>query len=188
MAGDIGCVVLAAGSSERLGQPKALVRVGGRSLAGWLVGRLQRHGLDPVVVTNEQLFDELLESVGCEVICNPDPESGRPGTVQLGIRRVGIAPGRRFLIVPVDRPGFSDSTLSSLLASHSTTCPESDGCGGHPLLLSEQDAIKILEVAPSKPLRDLVEPERMEVSDPHLHLNIDTPSDIEHLTRVAETL
>ena len=74
MAGDIGCVVLAAGSSERLGQPKALVRVGGRSLAGWLVGRLQRHGLDPVVVTNEQLFDELLESVGCEVICNPDPE------------------------------------------------------------------------------------------------------------------
>jgi CTP:molybdopterin cytidylyltransferase MocA len=29
MAGDIGCVVLAAGSSERLGQPKALVKVEG---------------------------------------------------------------------------------------------------------------------------------------------------------------
>jgi len=30
MNGDIGCVVLAAGSSERLGQPKALVRIGRR--------------------------------------------------------------------------------------------------------------------------------------------------------------
>ena len=188
MAGDIGCVVLAAGFSERLGRPKALLRLGERNLTGWLVGRLQRHGLDPVVVTNENLFDELLETAGCDVICNPDPESGRTGTVQLGIRRVGLAPGRRFLVVPIDRPGFSDSTLSSLLAAQSTACPSSGGRGGHPLLLSEQDATRILEVAPSAPLRDLVEPDRMEVSDPHLHLNIDTPDEIERLTKAAETL
>ena len=188
MAGDMGCVVLAAGSSKRLGQPKALLRVGDGNLVEWVVERLHRQGLEPVVVTNEQLFEEMLESVGCEVICNPDPESGRTGTVQLGIRRIGLAPGRRFLIVPVDRPGFSDSTLSTLLAAHATACPASGGRGGHPLLLSEKDAARILKVAPSDSLRDLVEPERIEVSDPHLHLNVDTPEDIERMIRVAGNL
>ena len=49
MAGDIGCVVLAAGSSKRLGQPKALVRVGQGNLVGWLVGRIQNQGIEPLV-------------------------------------------------------------------------------------------------------------------------------------------
>ena len=185
---EIGCVILAAGYSERLGSPKALIELQDGTLVGWLVDRMQRQGLEPVVVTNEQLFDKILESVDCDVICNPDPNSGRTGTVQLGIRRIGLAPGRKFLIVPVDRPGFSDSTLVSLLVEHDTTCPSSEGRGGHPLLLSEYDATRILEVPPSVPLRDLVEPGRMEVSDSHLHLNIDTPEDVEKLLRVADSL
>ena len=122
---EIGCVILAAGYSERLGSPKALIELQDGTLVGWLVDRMERQGLEPVVVTNEQLFDKILESVDCDVICNPDPNSGRTGTVQLGIRRIGLAPGRKFLIVPVDRPGFSDSTLVSLLVEHDTTCPSS---------------------------------------------------------------
>lgn len=178
MDSGIGCVVLAAGSSERMGQPKALLRVGDGNLVSWLARRLLKQELEPVIVTNEQLFDDILESTGCEVICNPDPKSGRTGTVQLGIRRVGLAPGRKFLIVPIDRPGFSDSTLTSLLAANTTTCPASNGRGGHPLLLSEGDASRILEVAPSVPLKELIEPVRIEVSDPHLHLNVDKTSDL----------
>ena len=184
----IGCIVLAAGYSTRLGEEKALLETGEGPLVGWLVNRLQRQGLEPVVVTNEQIFEDICESVECEVICNPDPNSGRTGTVQLGIKSVGLAPGRKFLIVPVDRPGFSDSTLTSLLAVESTACPASGGRGGHPLLLSEHDAFKILDFSPSKPLRDLVEPIRMEVSDPFLHLNIDTPSDVEKLLKAVGSL
>ena len=75
MAGDaaaIGCVVLAAGSSGRLGQPKALVRIGKRCLVEWVVSRLQDHGLDPLVVTNEEISDEVTASVDCGVVVNPD--------------------------------------------------------------------------------------------------------------------
>ena len=52
----VGCIVLAAGSSKRLGQPKALVMVGEETLVGWVVGRLRGHGLEPVVVTSEEIF------------------------------------------------------------------------------------------------------------------------------------
>ncbi|MEE3269711.1 MAG: NTP transferase domain-containing protein, partial [Candidatus Thermoplasmatota archaeon] len=62
MDSGIGCVVLAAGSSERLGQPKALLRVGDGNLVSWLARRLLKQELEPVIVTNEQLFDDILES------------------------------------------------------------------------------------------------------------------------------
>ncbi len=178
MNGDIGCVVLAAGSSERLGQPKALVRIGERCLVEWVVSRLQGHGLDPLVVTNEEIADEVAASVDCGVVVNPDPGAGRTGTLQVGIGHIGTGAGQRILVVPVDRPGFSDSTLETLLDSTATSCPTQGGRGGHPILLSAEDAAKVVEGSPSAPLRNLINPVRIEVTDPYLHLNVDRPEDL----------
>jgi len=177
-AADIGCVVLAAGASERLGQPKALVRIGERCLIEWVVSRLRAHGLEPLVVTNEEIIDEVTASVDCEVVVNPDPESGRTGTLQVGIRHIGAGARRRILVVPVDRPGFSDSTLVTLLDSTVTSCPTQGGRGGHPLLLSAEDAVKVVAGSPSVPLRNLINPIRIEVTDPYLHLNVDRQEDL----------
>ena len=178
MNGGIGCVVLAAGSSERLGQPKALVRIGERCLIEWVVSRLQAHGLDPLVVTNEEIADEVAASVDCGVVVNPDPGAGRTGTLQIGIGHIGTGAGQRILVVPVDRPGFSDSTLETLLDSTATSCPTQGGRGGHPILLSAEDAGKVVEGLPSAPLRNLINPVRIEVTDPYLHLNVDRPEDL----------
>ena len=177
----IGCVVLAAGASERLGQPKALVRIGDRCLVEWVVSRLQAHGLEPLVVTNDEIIDDVAASVNCEVVVNPDPESGRTGTLQVGIRHIGAGARRRILVVPVDRPGFSDSTLVTLLDSTVTSCPTQGGRGGHPLLLSAEDAAKVVAGSPSAPLRNLINPIRIEVTDPYLHLNVDRQEDLDWL-------
>ena len=177
-AAAIGCIVLAAGASERLGQPKALVRIGERCLVEWVVSRLQAHGLEPLVVTNEEIIDEVTASVDCEVVVNPDPESGRTGTLQVGIRHIGAGARRRILVVPVDRPGCSDSTLGTLLDSTVTSCPTQGGRGGHPLLLSAEDAVKVVAGSPSVPLRNLINPIRIEVTDPYLHLNVDRQEDL----------
>ena len=180
-AAAIGCIVLAAGASVRLGQPKALVRIGEQCLVEWGVSRLQTHGLEPLVVTNEEIIDEVAASVNCEVVVNPDPESGRTGTLQVGIRHIGAGARQRILVVPVDRPGFSDSTLVTLLDSTVTSCPAQGGRGGHPLLLSAEDAAKVVAGSPSAPLRDLINPIRIEVTDPHLHLNVDRQEDLDWL-------
>ena len=180
-AAAIGCIVLAAGASERLGQPKALVRIGDRCLVEWVVSRLQTHGLDPLVVTNEEIIDEVAASVDCEVVVNPDPRGGRTGTLQVGIRHISAGARQRILVVPVDRPGFSDSTLVTLLDSAVTCCPTQGGRGGHPLLLSAEDAAKVVAGSPSAPLRDLINPIRIEVTDPYLHLNVDRQEDLDWL-------
>ncbi len=177
----IGCVVLAAGASERLGQPKALVRIGERRLVEWVVSRLRGHGLKPLVVTNEEIIDEVAASVDCEVVVNPDPRGGRTGTLQVGIRHISAGARQRILVVPVDRPGFSDSTLVTLLDSAVTCCPTKGGRGGHPLLLSAEDAAKVVAGSPSAPLRNLINPIRIEVTDPYLHLNVDRQEDLDWL-------
>ncbi len=56
----IECVVLAAGSSERLGQSKVLVNIGEDTLVGWIVRRLVAQGLSPVVVTRSEIEGEVV--------------------------------------------------------------------------------------------------------------------------------
>ncbi len=179
-------IILAAGASQRLGQPKALVQVGQQTLIEIVAGKLAEAGLELTIVTRGELAPRIREVLPeAHIVVNPAPEQGRTGSIQCGIEAIG---SEAVLIAPVDRPGFSQATVELLRASESTTCPVFEGRGGHPIALTAADCERILDAAPDRPLRDLIEPARIEVADPHLHLNIDTPGDIEALGRVATDL
>ena len=184
-------VVLAAGASERLGHPKPLVPVpteGGEvPLVRWMVERLEAADVEVVVVTRQELVvDVMLALPGRAIVINPDPDAGRTGSLQCGIKALldsKRSPKElRVLVVPVDRPGFSDSTLGILLEADECCCPAKDGRGGHPLLLMPEDLENILQAGRDIPLRDLVSPLKLIVSDPCLHLNLDSPDDLEPLS------
>jgi len=178
------CVILAAGSSIRLGQEKALVSVGSKTLVGWLSERITMKGMRPLIVTKTDIFEEVSKSVeDCDIVINPDPMRGRTGSIQVGISTLdnSIGAGYSLLVVPVDRPGFSNSTLDTLIQSKITCCPTKNGRGGHPVLLSPEDVEKTRGASSDTPLRNIVNPERFDVEDPELHLNIDTPEDIDFL-------
>ena len=184
------CIVLAAGASARLGQPKALVDVRGKPLIRHLIERLENAGLDPVIVTRAELsVDILLALPERTVVINPNPDAGRTGSLQCGLKQILDTKGGerafRLLVVPVDRPGFSDATLQTLMTKDVCACPAMDGRGGHPLLLTPDDVSRIRMAEPDTPLRELCSPERFDVDDLHLHLNLDTPDDIEVLRDLA---
>ena len=184
------CIVLAAGASARLGQPKALVDVGGMPLIRHLIERLENAGLEPIIVTRAELsVDILLALPERTVVINPNPDAGRTGSLQCGLKQILDTKGGerafRLLVVPVDRPGFSDSTLQELMSKEVCACPAMDGRGGHPLLLMPDDVSRIRTAEPDTPLRELCSPERFDVDDLHLHLNLDTPDDIEVLRDLA---
>ncbi|MDG1525567.1 MAG: NTP transferase domain-containing protein, partial [Candidatus Thalassarchaeaceae archaeon] len=83
------CIVLAAGASTRLGQPKALVDVGGKPLIQYLVERLENAGLKPVIVTRAELsVDILLALPERTVVINPNPDAGRTGSLQCGLKQI----------------------------------------------------------------------------------------------------
>ncbi len=178
------CVILAAGSSKRLGQEKALLSVGSETLIRWMSKRISKRGISPIIVTKSEIFEEVCsEALDCKVVLNPDPSRGRTGSLQAGISALDNVSDVNFrlLVVPIDRPGFSDSTLDLLLASEVTCCPMQNDKGGHPLLLKPEDVQRVRSASEDTPLRDIVTPEKIEVEDLFLHLNIDTPKDIEKL-------
>ncbi len=179
-------IILAAGSSSRLGRPKALIQVGEITLIEMIASRLEEVGLSVTIVTRKELADRIrLLLPEHHVVVNLEPEKGRTGSVQCGLESVGKIP---VLIVPIDRPGFSVQTLHKLCHSEVTACPVKDGKGGHPLALSIEDSNNILNENPNQPLRSLISPSRIEVDDPYLHLNIDMEEDVEHLLKVVDDL
>ena len=187
---EMRAIILAAGASARLGQPKALLEIDGKPLIQHLVERLESVGLEPVIVTRADLsVDILLALPERSVVINPNPDAGRTGSLQCGLKQIlntkGGEKAFRLLVVPVDRPGFSNGTLEALMEMDICSCPAKDGRGGHPLLLMPDDVARIRTADPDTPLRDLCTPERFEVEDSHLHLNLDTPDDIEVLRDLA---
>ena len=177
----IDAILLTAGASKRLGEPKALVDIHGESLIQILIRKLKQKKLRIIIVTRAELFNEM-EKLGEKVVINTQPESGRTGSIQCGIK--GLE-SERCLIVPVDRPGFSNTTIEKLINSENTCCPSKNGKGGHPVILSKEDCEKILSSNPSTPLRDIINPIKVEVDDEFLHLNIDFPEDLEKLREIT---
>ena len=174
-------IILAAGNSKRLGQHKALLNIDNDTLINFIVKRLKKHNLTTIIVTREELMSDIRNfTQEVDIVPNPSPELGRTGSLQVGLNFIIENYSKNFkaLVVPIDRPGFSSSTLSKLLTLDCTSCPEKDGKGGHPLLISELDIKRILDENPKIPLREIIRPEKFEVIDDFLHLNVDTEGDI----------
>lgn len=190
MGRSIPAIILAAGASERLGQPKALLEVEGGNLVGMLCERLLAAGCDPVIIVTraELSVDCMLACPGYRVAVNSEPEAGRTGTLKVGLMALAEEAGRTpraALIAPVDRPGWTIETARRLLELGGCVCPVKDGRGGHPLLLDESTITAILAAQDDVSLRDLASPGRIEVKDPHLHLNIDSEADLAALAEWA---
>lgn len=189
--GGVDVIVLAAGRSSRLGQPKALVDVNGRQLITHLIQRLQRvSDIEITIVTNNDILaDVYLACPEAHVVLNPDPEKGRTGSIQCGLSSILERKGRlpkHVLIVPVDRPGWSVDIIMNLIASSATSSPVWDGRGGHPLLIAGDDVNTLYLADSNAPLSSLIEREKIDVDFPFLHLNIDTKDDLDELDLAAK--
>jgi CTP:molybdopterin cytidylyltransferase MocA len=193
MASGCPALVLAAGASRRLGQPKALVGVGSTTLVGLAVKRLLDAGCTPVVVVTRQelQFDVMTQSMDATVVVNADPEAGRTGTVQRGLLTLmgdkGRVP-RKVIIAPVDRPGWSKDHVVRLMEQEQSSNLSSNGRRGHPLLIHSNDIEQILASDPETPLRHLIHAQPCDVDAPYLALNIDTPEDLRLLEEAKDAL
>lgn len=173
-------IILAAGASERLGMPKALIPLNNETLIQVIIKKLQTFNLNIIIVTRLELKEEIT-ALGEKVVINLNPEEGRTGSIQCGLKEIQ---GKPCMIVPVDRPGFSLSTIEKLIQTDITSCPSKNGKGGHPVVISVKDCKKILESDPLTPLREIIQPLKIEVDDEFLHLNIDYLEDLDELMKM----
>jgi molybdenum cofactor cytidylyltransferase len=134
----VAAVVLAAGGSRRLGQPKQLLAFRGATLLDAVLGTARRAGLAQVVVALGGAADDVVGSVdlsGFDVVLNPDFGDGCSTSIRSALAQVSDDVEGIVLLLG-DQPGVAPSTVVALVAAareHAVgVCAYDDG-PGHPL-------------------------------------------------------
>lgn len=184
-------VVPSAGSSLRMGRPKALLRVEGETFLSRTIQALGGGGCDPVlVIVSERPGDAVAEAsdlarrAGAHVLVNPDPGEGPITSLRLAIEALAdSASGLAYL--PVDHPLVRPDTVAALLsaaraARAALTVPTYRGERGHPPVFSATLFPELADPALEGGARTVVHRhlERallVEVEDAGVITDIDTP-------------
>ena len=200
--GHFGAIVLAGGSSTRMGSPKALLDIQGMPLICRLI-RTARQVMQIrqiLVVTGHepQRIREAVCSISDQKVTfvhNPAHAKGEMiSSVKEGIRAVGDDWDGFFLML-LDQPLIHHRTLEEMAQlwraqRPALVIPTYHGQRGHPLLIASRCVASILSLPTDRTLREFVnqyksETKLIEVDDHGVLCDIDTPHDYQ---RVLEQL
>jgi molybdenum cofactor cytidylyltransferase len=181
-------LILAAGESRRMGRPKALVELDGRSFVALGIELLRAGGCAPVVVVDgAHRLDGIVEA---ELAHNEAWERGPLSSLQVGLRRaLQLEPEIEAAVVHhVERPRVRVQTVRALLdaMAREPSCiwqPIHAGQSGHPVVWPRAAFEELLAMDPRSSARELVRAKQadrrwVQVDDPGVLENIDAPADL----------
>jgi molybdenum cofactor cytidylyltransferase len=124
--GKIGAVILAAGESSRLGQPKQLIRFRGKSLVRRMVYAARKARCSPTVVVIGDHHEEVereLKAQGAIIVENENWRLGIGTSIRAGMRRlIDKAPTLEAVILLVcDQPFVATRTIAQLITLREKT-------------------------------------------------------------------
>ncbi len=128
-------VVLAAGTSTRMGRNKLLLELGGSTLLRRAVSRATHAGLDPVVVVlghEAERAGRELDGLAVRTALNPAYQQGINGSLRTGIA-VLPADAQAVVVVLADMPFVTSDMLATLVRRFRS--------GSAPLVISEYDGV-----------------------------------------------
>jgi molybdenum cofactor cytidylyltransferase len=189
-------LVLCAGASSRMGQPKELLEFQGLTCLEVVLEVCARAGCDtPIVVTRgerEAAIRALLDrrSLPIRVVVNPSPERGQTSSLRVGLGALP-AGARAFLVYPVDHPLIRAADVTRLCevftsppATPSPTpslivAPSFAQRRGHPVVVDAALAPAVLALPPDQPARAVLsDPARtrfVDFDDDRVLEDMDTP-------------
>jgi molybdenum cofactor cytidylyltransferase len=193
-------VVLGAGRSSRMGQPKLLLPWRQTTILGHLIEQWSDLGAAQIALVRatdgDALECERLRSRrSTDCIINPAPERGMFSSVQ----SAALWPGWKsdlthWIFALGDQPHLRTGTLAHLVAAAKSAPqaihqPARRGRARHPVLLP-QSAFQRLRSATTADFKQFLEScseerRRIELPDPGLDLDLDTPEDYQRAKEIA---
>ena len=192
-------IVLAAGSGTRFAADSHKLAApfsGGRSVLETTLAQAIASHLHVVVVTTERFADLARESVAARDVVVM-PEVGHDGSIGVGMGHsisagVAVRPhAAGWLILPGDMPLVQPSTLvavARLLDDHAVVYAQHRGKRGHPVGFAPELYSELLALGGDEGARRLVARYPafgVELDDPGILIDIDTPDDLESARRDA---
>jgi molybdenum cofactor cytidylyltransferase len=192
-----GVIILGAGASARMGQPKLLLPWRGATIIGHLISQWQKLGVAQIAVVLRAKDDALateLNRLGfskSDRIENPQPERGMFSSIVCAANWNGWKKEiLRWAIVLGDQPHLQTETLRHLLEfsaqNQEAICrPAFGGRTGHPVILPLPSLLELKSsgAATLKEFLNLTPLPGVEcvINDPGLTLDLDTPEDYKRL-------
>ena len=190
----IGAIILAAGSSSRMGAHKPLLSIGPKTLLGHAISLFESTGIDDiVVVTGHQSRDlqQELDRYPCRAVLNEHFHDGMFSSIQVGVNALD-ATCDAFFLLPTDIPLVGQDTIHTLMEAMDQDplalvfYPEYQARRGHPPLIRCNLVSEILGYDDRGGLRALLRRYRSQsrtvaVDDPYILLDVDTQKDLDSL-------
>jgi nicotine blue oxidoreductase len=137
---NVAAIILAAGAGRRMGGPKALLSLGGRSFLAHAVATLSRPGVTRVIAVLGHDAERVRGHAGdlgdVECVRNAAYESGMLSSLLCGLARAEVGGAEAVLVHPVDHPRIGEATvdrvLDALAAGATIAVPSWQGRRGHP--------------------------------------------------------
>ena len=191
-------LILAAGASVRMGHDKALLpwppgNSAGATLLSTAIASFSQVAQSVIVVVgaNRDSVAPVVKNCGAVLVVNDKPEYGQFSSLKAGLRPAVDMGTELALITPVDRPPLRNASLQMLLGAYLQNSdrymgvvPQHEGRSGHPLLAGPKLIKAIMNAPDQSTTRDLLAARsesilHMELDDPSVCLNINTPDDYE---------
>ena len=186
----IGAVVLAAGLSQRMGQPKMILPWGETTVIGRVVGVLQSAAVQEIVVVTggaHQKVEEALQGLPAKAVLNPNYTNGQmllslqtglkalPDDVTAALVTLGDQPQIESAVVQAVMQDAQSSGANLILPSYQMR-------RGHPWLVHRRLWHRLLAFHDPLTLRDFLKQQAAEirylvVETPSILADLDTPED-----------
>ena len=194
-------VMLAAGSSTRMGTPKQLLLYEGKPLIRHAAEVALRTACDALVVVlgaNAQQIRLALEGLdfGAKpvvVVDNPRWPEGMGTSIQAGMQAVERLGMEGAILALADQPFITPEILNHLAEEHIRTgqpivASEYAGTVGVPVFFAKSHFPQLAALAPDQGCKGVILKNgdwALRVSCPEAEIDIDTPADYDHLAKLA---
>ncbi len=189
-------IILAAGESRRMGQPKQLLPFGGATMLECVIDAFRSPRVDEIIVVLGHKAEEIVGKLGAapqvKIAKNQRYQQGMFTSVQAGLRTLP-AQTALVMIALCDQPRLQRKTVENLIAEfekkrHNILIPMYEGRQGHPLLFRAKYAKEILALDESLTLKHFLAAHagdiaRLPVTDKGVLIDIDDRADYERELR-----
>jgi molybdenum cofactor cytidylyltransferase len=172
----IAGVLLAAGTSSRMGSNKMLFELEGESLLRRAARRALAGGLSPLLVVLGHQVERAaqeLEGLDCRTVINPDYEQGISSSLKAGVAAVSELMSAAAVVMLADMPFVTPEMIAGLIARYrATTAPlvisvyrsvnGEDGVAAPPMLYDRALFAEIQEMAGGRCGKQVVKRHRAE--------------------------
>jgi molybdenum cofactor cytidylyltransferase len=187
-------IILAAGGSSRMGQPKQLIKWQGKTFLNHIIEKIDQTNLSPIIIVlgahSNKIKQTLVENSKISIVENTHWQEGLSTSVKLAIEKLP-ADIDSVIIFLVDQPQVRIETINSLVKKSENSIAEviiplKDNKKGNPILIKSSVLKHIDQLRGDKGFKQIIDQfskDYIKCNDDSIFFDVDYIDDIKKLEK-----